>query len=318
MTKLALLVGIDNYPDNPLNGCVNDANRMFELLDRHYDEAPNFECKKLVAPDDCVTRVSLKQEVKDLFERQADVALFFFSGHGTANNLGGYLVTQDAKKYDEGFSMTEVLTMANNSPARERIILLDCCHSGALGQLPAINNDAAIITEGVTILSASRESEVALEQGGGGLFTSLVCEALEGGAADVCGKVSTAGIYAYAEETLSGWEQRPLFKIHVSKLIPLRKCPPAVAEEILRLLPEPDYFPSSYQEKPLDPSYEPTAEPHNPEHEKIFSHLQKMRAARLVVPVGEEHMYDAAMNNKSCKLTALGIHYWHLANSGKI
>jgi len=24
------------------------------------------------------------------------------SGHGTANNLGGYLVTQDAKSYDEG------------------------------------------------------------------------------------------------------------------------------------------------------------------------------------------------------------------------
>ena len=54
--------------------------------------------------------------------------------------------------------------------------MLDCCHSGALGQLPAINNDAAMITEGVTILSASRESEVAMERGGGGLFTSLVCE----------------------------------------------------------------------------------------------------------------------------------------------
>lgn len=98
-----------------------------------------------------VTRASLKQAVQDLFTRQAEVAVFFFAGHGTVNNLGGYLVTQDAKHYDEGLSMIDVLTLANNSLALERIIILDCCHSGALGNWPAINNDAAMITEGVTM-----------------------------------------------------------------------------------------------------------------------------------------------------------------------
>ena len=38
----------------------------------------------------------------------------------------------------------------------------------------------------------------------------------------------------------------------------------------------------------------------------------------LVCPVGEEHMYYAAMNSKSCKLTPLGQHYWNLVKSGKI
>lgn len=316
MTKLALLVGIDDYPTSPLAGCVNDATRMHDLLFRHHDETPNFECKKLVAPGEQVTRPILKQSVEDLFKRQADVALFFFAGHGTANNLGGYLVTQDASRYDEGLSMTDVLAMANNSPARERIIILDCCHSGAMGQLPAVNNDAAMLKEGVSILSACRESEVSLEKGSGGLFASLVCDALRGGAADVCGKVTTAGIYAYADEALGGWDQRPLFKLHVSELVPLRNCPPAVDLKILRLLPK--YFTSPYHEYPLDPSYEPDAEPHHAEHERIFSDLQEMRAGRLVVPVGEKHMYFAAMHSKSCKLTALGVHYWHLANSGKI
>lgn len=316
MTKLSLLVGIDDYPTSPLAGCVNDATRMHDLLQRNHDDSPNFECKKLAAPSEAVTRAALKQAVEDLFKRQADVALFFFAGHGTANNLGGYLVTQDARQYDEGLSMTDVLTMANNSPAQERIIILDCCHSGAMGQLPAVNNDAAMIKEGVSILSACRESEVSVEKGGGGLFTSLVCDALSGGAADVCGKVTIAGIYAYADEALGGWDQRPLFKIHVSKLVPLRDCPPAVDLKVLRLLPK--YFPSPNHEYPLDPSYEPDAEPHHPEHEKIFGHLQEMRAARLVEPMGEKHMYFAAMNSKSCKLTALGVHYWHLANSGKI
>jgi len=316
MTKLALLVGIDDYPTKLLAGCVNDANRMYGLLQRNCDDSPNFECRKLIAPPETVTRATLKQSVENLFERQADVALFFFAGHGTVNNLGGYLVTQDAQKYDEGLSMSDVLTMANNSPAKERIIILDCCHSGAMGQLPAVNNDAALIKEGVSILSACRESEVSVEEGGGGLFTSLVCDALGGGAADVSGKVTIAGIYAYADEALGGWDQRPLFKIHVSKLVPLRNCPPAVELQTLRLLPK--YFNSPNHEYQLDPSYEPDAEPPNPENEEIFNHLQEMRAARLIDPVGEKHMYYAAINSKSCKLTALGVHYWHLANSGKI
>ena len=316
MGKLALLVGIDDYPTSPLAGCVNDATRMHDLLCRHHDGTPNFECKKLVAPSEQVTRPILKQSVEGLFNRQADVALFFFAGHGTANNLGGCLVTQDAQQYDEGLSMTDVLTMANNSPAGERIIILDCCQSGAMGQLPAVNNDAAMLKEGVSILSACRESEVSVEKGGGGLFASLVCDALSGGAADVCGKVTIAGIYAYADEALGGWDQRPLFKLHVSALAPLRNCPPAVDLKILRLLPK--YFTSPYDGYPLDPSYEPDAEPHDAEHETIFGHLQEMRAARLVVPVEEKHMYFAAMNSKPCKLTALGVHYWHLANSGKI
>lgn len=38
----------------------------------------------------------------------------------------------------------------------------------------------------------------------------------------------------------------------------------------------------------------------------------------LVVPVGEEHMYYAAINNKACKLTAQGQHYWNLVNKNTI
>jgi hypothetical protein len=40
---------------------------------------------------------------------------------------------------------------------------------------------------------------------------------------------------------------------------------------------------------------------------------QRYRAATLVDPVGEEHMYYAAMNSTSCQLTPLGRHYWHMA-----
>jgi hypothetical protein len=107
-----------------------------------------------------------------------------------------------------------------------------------------------------------------------------------------------------------------LFKALVSQLIPLRNCSLVVPLDILRLLPK--YFSRADSEFRLDSSFEPDAEPHHPENEKIFSHLQKYRAARLVIPVGEDHLYFAAINGKSCTLTPLGQLYWSLANTGKL
>jgi uncharacterized caspase-like protein len=236
--RRALVVGIDNYSMAPLTGCVNDAQAIAALLARHHDGAPNFDVKLVTAPEQVVTRPVLKAQLDELFKRPGDVALLFFSGHGTVNNLGGYMVTQDAQKYDEGVSMVDVLAHANKSPVREIVILLDCCHSGALGQVPAIDNDQAHLREGITILSASRSSEVSIEADGMGKFTSLVAAALEGGASDTVGNVSVASIYTYVDESLGSWDQRPLFKSHVSSLFPLRKTRGAIEVSLLRRLPE--------------------------------------------------------------------------------
>ncbi|MDJ0733760.1 MAG: caspase family protein [Nostocaceae cyanobacterium] len=317
MSRIALLVGIDSYPNAPLFGCVNDATRMCSLLRHHYDGSPNFECKKLLSSSvNLITKQRLRQAMKTCFSKSAEIALFFFSGHGTVNSLGGYLVTPDAQQYDEGVSMNDLLAFANQSPAQEKIIILDCCHSGAFGKLPSVDNARVILNEGVSVLSACRDTESAVEKDGGGLFTSLICGALEGGAADVCGKVTVPSAYAYVDQILGAWDQRPLFKSHVSKLVSIRNCIPSVPLKILRLLPT--YFSSPSDEYSLDPSYEPDAEPHNLKHEEIFEHLQKLRAAHLIEPIGEEHMYFAAINSKSCKLTPLGKFYWSLAHKEKI
>jgi len=294
---------------------VNDATEIARLLRTHQDGSPNFECQILTAPPLPITRATLKGKIEDLFRDEADVALLYFSGHGFANDLGGYLVTPDGERNDEGVSMVDVITAANRCRVGEVVILLDCCYSGALGALPTLNN-LTVLREGIAILTASRGSQVSVEIRGRGLFTSLLCAALEGGASDLLGKVTIASVYAYVDQSLGAWEQRPLFKALVSKLISLRNCSPVVPIEILRLLPK--CFTGADAELPLDPSFEPDAEPRHPGNEQIFSYLQKYRAARLVVPVGEEHLYYAAMNSKSCKLTPLGQFYWSLANNGKL
>lgn len=318
--RRALCVGIDEYAFGGLHGCANDAMRVEAVLSKHHDGSPNFDCKTLVAPSGAgsgvVTRAVLRDQLDKLFKDPAEVALFHFSGHGTVNNLDGYLVTQDAKKYDEGVAMSDVLKFANDSRASEVVILLDCCFSGNLGNPPALDNSKALLREGISILTAGRSDQPSVETGGGGIFTSLVIDALEGGAADLLGAVSAAAIYAYVEAALGAWDQRPLFKSHVSQVVMLRCCTPPVERAILRRLPE--LFPLPAEDLPLDPSFEPTSPKAIMRNVSDFGQLQTLYRIHLVTPVGATHMYDAAMQSKACRLTSTGRYYWRLAKEGRI
>lgn len=317
MSRIARLIGVDAYPSLPLHGCVADANALCTLLERHEDGSANFDCRTLT--DSAVTRSGLHQAVEEVFgHRDVDLAILFFAGHGMRRGAieqsEGVLVTVDTKNGDEGVPMEWVIAQANKSPAKERVILLDCCHAGAIDQILATQTPVAL-KEGVSILAGCRSEESSLATRGRGVFTSLVCAALDGGAADVRGFVTAASTYAYVDEILTGWDQRPLFRASVAGLRSIRRAKHTVSDDMLRRLTKD--FPSEDYRFPLDPSFEPTAEPHDPEHEKTFAWLQRLRAARLVEPVGSEHMYFAAMQNKNCELTPLGRAYWRQAKNKK-
>jgi hypothetical protein len=316
--KRALLIGIDDYDDvSGLNGCVNDVNSLMPLLSRNENDSPNFDCQTRTSATDRVDRRGLLAAVDALLAPGADVALLYFAGHGAETENDVILVTQDSSNHDPGVSMSSILAKVQVSPVREVLIILDCCFSGGAGRVPQIGGDASLLRSGVSILSASRGDQTAAETPAGrGVFSTYLCGALEGGAADVLGKVTVAGVYAYLSESFGAWKQRPMFKANVDRLHELRTCSPAVPFPELRRLPE--FFPQQDAESPLDPSYEPDADPKHPEHEAIFAILQKCRAAKLVEPVGEEHMYYAAMNSTACRLTPLGRLYWWMAQQGRL
>lgn len=318
--RRALCVGIDEYSFAPLLGCAADAQKMAEVLRRHEDGAPNFECRTLLAPPGekmaGIGRAQLREQIELLFRDPAEVALFYFSGHGTSDNLDGYLVTQDARRYDDGMPMGAVLKIANDSKVDEVLILLDCCHAGQLGNIPAVDNTKAFLREGISIVTSSRGDQPSVEVAGGGLFTSLVVDALRGGAADLLGHVSAPSVYSYVEAALGAWDQRPLFKSHVTRVFPIRRCTPPIEPDILRRLP--NLFPLPAEDRVLDPNYEPTSNKPDPEKVEAFSALQKLNRVRLVTPVDVEHMYEAAMQSRSCRLTPTGLFYWRLAKSGRI
>lgn len=306
--RKALVVGIDNYPAAPLHGCVNDASAFASTMERNGDGSPNFAVK---LQTDILTKSELKTLIVELFSGDSEIALLYFSGHGELNEIGGYIVTPDYKQYDEGVSMDEILTIANNSKAKDKIIILDCCHSGAFGSPSSSGGTTAQIIEGVVVLTASRDSEEAIEVNGHGVFTNLLLDALQGGAADLRGHITPGSVYAYIDQALGPWDQRPVFKTNVTRFTSLRTVNPQVPAEILRKIIE--YFPTPQQEYALNPSYEDTnKDTAKPENVCIFKNLQKFQSVGLVIPVDAEFMYFAAMNSTSCKLTALGYHYWRL------
>jgi Caspase domain len=307
--KRALLVGIDSYQNyQGLTGCVNDVAALTPLLRRNEDDSPNFAVQSLRTDERPVTRETLFAALRRLLDPGADMALFYFAGHGAPANGDVALVGCDGTPTTPGVRLSEVLELVHNSLVQEVVIILDCCFSGGAGSVPVLSGNLAFIRSGLSILAASRSDQVSSEtRGGRGMFSTYLEGALEGGACDVLGHVTVAGLYAYLSESFGAWEQRPVFKANIDRLHKIRTCSPSVPMPILRRLAQ--WFPTPEAEFALDPSYEPDAEPRNAEHEAIFAMLQKCRAAELVEPVGEEHMYYAAMHSKTCRLTPLGQHY---------
>lgn len=316
--KRALLVGIDQFDHfSPLSGCVNDVTTLRPLLARNEDDSPNFECQSATSALARVTRAALLDAMDALLAPGADVALFFFAGHGMETRNDVTLVTQDGTTSDPGVLFSQFMGKVAASPVREVVIALDCCFAGSAAGVPQFGSGEAVLRSGVSVLAASRGDQTSAETTTGrGLFSSFLCGALSGGAADVLGKVTVAGVYAYLSESFGAWEQRPTFRTNIERLHDLRLCSPAVPLVDLRQLRH--IFAAESTELPLDRSYEPTEEPRDADHEATFAILQKCRTAKLIEVLGAEHLYFAATQGKSCRLTPLGRHYWRMAKQDRL
>ncbi|MCR5290869.1 MAG: caspase family protein [Treponema sp.] len=321
--KKALCIGIDSYEQvSDLHGCVNDANAIKAALERNGDGTLNFDVKLMCATSEAsyITRKSLKESIIKLFNGESEIALLYYSGHGSFDSFGGYLCTSEVKSVDDGLPLDELMKIVAKSPARNKVIILDSCHSGFAAssfEMP----DYSLLSSGTTILAACDEKQYATEKDGNGVFTNLLIEALYGGAMNLLGDVTPGSVYAYIDRSLGGWEQRPLFKANIKSFVSLRKNIPPIAIEDLRKIV--NIFSEASAEFQLDPTYEPDKhevenKEMNKEHEATFALLQKYTRLGLVIPVGAEHMYYAAIGSKSCKLTVQGQHYWNLVKKNTI
>jgi uncharacterized caspase-like protein len=326
-TRKALIVGIDHYDQiQPLSGAVNDAYSVKAALERHADGTLNFAQPRLMTaagPGTAVSRTELREAVEELFKGDAEISLLYFSGHGYIDGAGGYLCASDCASGHDGLSLSEVLAFANSSPAKNKVIILDSCHSGVAGT-NQVAAQVAEIKEGVTILTASTAEQYAMESGGSGVFTSLLVDALNGAAANLVGDVTPGSVYAHIDQSLGPWAQRPVFKTNIKKFVSLREADAPI--ELVKLQRLTVLFDEPTTQLQLDPGYEPerpgseddSFPPPDPAKNADFAVLQALVRLNLVRPVDAPHMWHAAMQSKACELTVLGQHYWKLVKQDLI
>ncbi|MGF1459799.1 MAG: caspase family protein [Leptolyngbyaceae cyanobacterium] len=150
--KLALLVGINDYPINsnfaPLNGCVNDVELQYQLLVHRFGFNPA-DIVKLT--DAQASRDGILTAFEEHLLKQAqpgDVVVFHFSGHGSrvldpdqdfADGFNSTLVPVDST-LPEGFPREggpvdditghTMFLLGRAMPTENYTVVLDSCHSG--------------------------------------------------------------------------------------------------------------------------------------------------------------------------------------------
>jgi uncharacterized caspase-like protein len=220
----ALVVGIQDFADSSLDlkYSVADANAIAQVLQQK--AAPLFD--KVNVETLTTQKMTTKEALIAAFARYrtinpSDVFLFYVASHGTIesadlasreyflipSNLNA--VSEEAIRRD-GLSEGELKRMIASIPATRKLLLLDTCHAGAMGDAMMVSTrdlaESGAVTVlagavGSTILSASTSDQEALEgENGHGLFTSVLLRGL-GGGADLLknGSVKTLDLAVYTD-----------------------------------------------------------------------------------------------------------------------
>ncbi|WP_260696196.1 caspase family protein [Rhizobium leguminosarum] len=224
-----------------------------------------------------VERDRLRDSIEALFADKVQIALFYFAGHGYVDEGGGFLCSSEAGRGGVGIPLTDIMGFARESKASNKIIILDSCHGGIIGNKGA-KSGVTEIDEGMTLFTASTASQYSFGGGNGapGVFTNLMVDALEGAAANLVGDVTPA---AFTSTSISHWDlgaasdrcSRRTSSRSYRFVAPTPPIALAELQQIATLFPTPNF------RLKLDPSFEPErsredAENANippPDHEKI-------------------------------------------------
>src|ERR1051325_10228418 len=135
--SVAILIGVGSFDDptfKSLRFCDNDVNELGRVLSDR--DVAAFDITKLIAPtrNDILTTL----ERSSALVRPEDKLLFYFAGHGKRSSAGRlYLVAKDTRAdtlRSTGVPIDQVLELMQESHSSQRVMILDCCHSGEIGR----------------------------------------------------------------------------------------------------------------------------------------------------------------------------------------
>ncbi|MGF1536401.1 MAG: caspase family protein [Elainellaceae cyanobacterium] len=226
----ALSVGINTYQYLPkLKTPANDANAIATLLEQYgsfrVQRLPEVirEERTAVGRRTPVTLPELEAALIRLFKPSGSnvpqTALFYFSGHGIQRDAGireGYLALSESQPEAgaAGLSLFWLRRLMQESPVRQRIVILDCCHSGELLTFSEADPGARPGTDRMFMV-ACREYEAAYESISGhhGVLTQAILDGLDP-RCHAAGRVTNYSLTSAVSRALSAHSQtqQPLFE----------------------------------------------------------------------------------------------------------
>ena len=197
----ALVIGINDYnnPKLQLTYARDDAVLFADTLKQAASGLfEQVNINRLMTPE-TTTNENIIKELKAMRTLQPDdLFVFYVASHGTVDDGEYYLITSNVgstrteRLKTDAISQTILKEMVSNIPTTKKVIIIDTCNAGALGDALQI----AMLTRGMsedtamkvlsravgsTILSASTSVQEALEgYNGHGLFTFVLSEGLNG------------------------------------------------------------------------------------------------------------------------------------------
>lgn len=179
MKKSAILFGINEYHDCPLQNAVNDATALSEKLTQLGFDAECCLNVSMEAMDRALQAFQVKLD-------QSSVGLFFFAGHGIQCQGENFLATNDTSFYDEtsckytAFPLNRVIDIFEASKVTTKIFILDACRDNPFVTWRSAANDglAPVYAPKGTIIAFSTSPGQKASDGknGHGVYTEALLE----------------------------------------------------------------------------------------------------------------------------------------------
>jgi hypothetical protein len=225
--RVALLIGNAVFDSKEsfshLRTPENDARDLARVLGRYC----GFETDMLVN----ATSETIRRAVDGLFGKaeRGDLVLMYYSGHGIRDRAGRhYLIARDTHPkllLSSGVWETFIHAAMSQSRSRHRVIILDCCFSGAFIQGRTKGDDVSIPIrelkgEAEAILTSSSTIQYSFEEDHrNSLFTKYLLQGIETGEADEDqdGNIRIEELFRYAERHVRDVrpEQTPMMELSV-------------------------------------------------------------------------------------------------------
>ncbi|SFW77999.1 Uncharacterized protein, contains caspase domain [Amycolatopsis australiensis] len=221
--RLALLVATGEYADpglKPLRGPVKEAGELARLLAD--PDIGGFEVQVVADGSSQQLRVAIGRFFTEATRH--DLLVLHISGHGVKDTRGRLHFAGTDTRLDllnaTGVPAEFVRDEVDRSPARQVVLWLDCCFSGAFpaGHVPKSGRRVDVVDQlsaksgrGCLVMTASTHLEHAFETGTGhspigpevpSIFTEAIISGLRSGDADLDadGRIEAAELYNYVYE----------------------------------------------------------------------------------------------------------------------